>query len=119
MHNEGMTANTPKQLALALAPQFKSAGLTQAEIANAIGASQSQVSRVLSGHIKRRTKLLEKLCIYAKKQMPHTDGPDVRTNSELMSALTEVWDGTEDHAQALAQVIRSLAQLHPVPTKLP
>ncbi|WP_217450862.1 helix-turn-helix domain-containing protein [Vogesella oryzae] len=119
MHNEGMTSDTPKQLALALAPQFKSAGLTQDEIAYAIGASQSQVSRVLSGHIKHRTKLFEKLCIYAKNQLPHIEKPDVRANSELMSALAEVWDGTEDHAQALAQVIRSLAQLHPVPTKLP
>lgn len=119
MHNEGTTASTPKQPALALSPQFKSAGLTQAEIANAIGVSQSQVSQVLSGHIKHHTKLLEKLCIYANKQMPPIEKPDMRTNSELMSALTEVWDRTEDHAQALAQVIRSLAQLHPVTTKLP
>lgn len=114
-----MTSGSPKQLALSLAPQFKSARLTQAEIASAIGASQSQVSRVLSGHIKHHTKLLEKLCIYAKNQLPYIDKPDVRKNSELMSALAEVWDGTEAHAQALAQVIRSLARLHPVPAKLP
>lgn len=114
-----MPNEDPRLIAHALADQFKAAGLTQAAIASTIGVSQSQVSRVLAGHIKRRTKLLDALCVYAESQILHIDKPDVRKNSVLMSALTQVWDGTETHAQALAQVIRSLAQLHPAPTKFP
>ncbi|SCK14376.1 Predicted transcriptional regulator with C-terminal CBS domains [Vogesella sp. LIG4] len=113
-----MHPDDPKQKAHELASLFKAAGITQTALAMAMGVNQSQVSRVLSGQITRRTKLLNKLCIYAESKLAITDKPDVRTNRELMAALGEVWDGTATHAHALAQVIRSLAQLHPVPPHL-
>ncbi|WP_197693945.1 helix-turn-helix transcriptional regulator [Vogesella sp. LIG4] len=118
MHNQDMHPDDPKQKAHELASLFKAAGITQTALAMAMGVNQSQVSRVLSGQITRRTKLLNKLCIYAESKLAITDKPDVRTNRELMAALGEVWDGTATHAHALAQVIRSLAQLHPVPPHL-
>lgn len=115
MHNQDMHPDDPKQVAHELASLFKAAGITQTAISIAIGVNQSQVSRVLSGQITRRTKLLDKLCVYAESRLAATDKPDVRTNLELMAALGEVWDGSDTHAHALAQVIRSLAQLHPIP----
>lgn len=102
---------SPQRVALALASHFASAGMTQKQVAFAIGASQSQISRILSGRIIRRTRLFEKLCIYASSQLHFGKRPDVRRNTELMSALGEVWDGSDEHARALAQVIRSLAEL--------
>lgn len=100
-----------RRLALSLAFHFASAGIAQKELALAIHASQSQVSRILSGRIVRHTKLLERLCIYANRRLKFNQRRDVRRNAELMSALTDVWDGSEEHAHALAHVIRSLAQL--------
>lgn len=46
------------------AARAKQLGMTQEAIANALGASQSQVSRVLSGHAKRHSKLLGAACKY-------------------------------------------------------
>jgi transcriptional regulator with XRE-family HTH domain len=104
-------SSDPRRLALSLASHFASAGLTQNQLASSIGASQSQVSRILSGRIVRRTKLLDKLFIYANRRLNFGRGRDVRRNAELMSALTDVWDGSNEHAHALAHVIRSLAEL--------
>lgn len=106
-----MPSPDPKHIASSLSARFKAAGITQSAIADAIGVSQSQVSRVFSGYITRRTKLLEKLCVYASSQLHLEKQPNVRRNAELMAALSEVWDGSDAHARALAQVIRSLATL--------
>lgn len=105
------SATSPQRIASKLASHFASTGMTQKQIAIAVGASQSQVSRILSGHIIRRTRLLETLCIYASSKLHFGKRPDVRRNTELMSALAEVWDGSDEHARALARVIRSLAEL--------
>lgn len=91
---------------------IKQAGITQEQLANAIGASQSQVSRILSGKSSRRTKLFEELCIYAKSLLTTKSCHRVTENADLVHAIESVWDGSPDHAKALASVIRSLAALH-------
>lgn len=42
----------------------------------------------------------------------------VVANDELMDALAEIWDGTPNHARALAAVIRSLTLLSSAPRKV-
>ena len=97
------------------AARAKQLGLTQEAIAAALGASQSQVSRVLSGHAKRHSKLLDAVCKYV---FSHSQGESGSTdgNRELMQAINDVWYGTPQHAHALATVIRSLSLLHPPST---
>ncbi len=86
-------------------------GLTQSMIASAIGASQSQVSRILSGGGARRSRLFDDVCKYV---FSITDKQARSAESdELKAALAEVWDGTPRHAKALALVIRSLGALSP------
>lgn len=98
--------NTEARLA---ATRAKQRGLTQEHIAQAIGASQSQVSRVLSGRSKRRSKLLDSVCKYVfSSGRSSTRGAPP---AELTEALRTVWDGTPEHAHALALVIRSLGAL--------
>ena len=99
--------------ALMAAKRARAMGLTQAQIAIHIGASQSQVSRVMSGQSKRQSKLLKKVCKYVFYSA-QTNRPDPQSSPELMAALSAVWDGTSQHAQALAHVIRSLSSLDPV-----
>lgn len=84
-------------------------GLTQAMIAEAVGASQSQVSRVLSGAGARRSRLFDEVCRYVFSI--DAKPSKVEDSKELTSALAEVWDGTPGHARALALVIRSLGAL--------
>jgi transcriptional regulator with XRE-family HTH domain len=99
--------NAEAQLA---AKRAKEIGLTQTDISRALSASQSQVSRVLSGRSARRSKLLDRVCNYVFS-ITSSIQPDPQTNEELMSAVAAVWDGSSEHAQALALVIRSLGSL--------
>lgn len=104
--------------ALLAARHAKAAGLTQTLIAEAVGASQSQVSRVLSGLIKRRSKLHRAVCSYVFSS--HLTPDDLgQLPPVLVDALKEVWDGSPGQAEALALVIRSLAALSAEPATRP
>ena len=100
-------------------------GIAQAEIAAYVGASQSQVSRILKGEGIRASRLFEEVCLFVERfeggisadvvkngrRLFEKDA--VRSNSELIEALQATWDGSASHAKALAAVIRSLAILKP------
>ncbi len=101
---------TPATEALLAAQEARKRGLTQTDIANAVGASQSQVSRLLAGHCQRRSKLLTRVCEYVFYTHKST-GVIPQQSPVLMEALATVWDGTPQHAQALALVILSLGGL--------
>lgn len=94
-----------------LADRVKALGLTQEIIANAVGASQSQVSRVLSGTGIRRSRLFEEICIYVESAGVGVSPERVCQNNELVSAIASVWDGTAHQARVLADIIRSLGGL--------
>ena len=66
---------------------------------------------MLSGHAKRHSKLLEAVCKYVFSH-PQGESGSTDGNRELMQAISDVWDGTPQHARALATVIRSLSVLH-------
>ncbi|WP_296505885.1 helix-turn-helix transcriptional regulator [Rhodoferax sp.] len=104
--------NSKCDIALAVR-QAKNLGLTQSQIANYINASQSQVSRTLSGQSVRSSKVLERLCEYVSSAASKTPIMAVSRNHDLMDAVASTWDGTPGHAQAMATVIRSLGLLTP------
>lgn len=66
----------------------------------------------MSGQSKRQSKLLKRVCEYVFYST-QTERPHPQSSPELMAALSTVWDGTSQHAQALALVIRSLSSLAP------
>lgn len=86
-------------------------GITQQQIAEALGASQSQVSRVLSGRGQRFSRLTEEVCEYVELGVRRISKAEVRQNDDLVEAIQETWDGSSSHARALAAVIRSLGML--------
>lgn len=88
-------------------------GLTQATIAAALNASQSQVSRILSGTSKRRSKLFDAVSEFVLSARRPGISEAITLTNELNNALASVWDGTPEHAHALALVIRSLGTLCP------
>lgn len=92
-------------------------GITQAQIAADLGASQSQVSRILKGKGLHASRLSEEVCLYVEKFVGGVTTESVRSNDELMHALTVTWDGSAKHARALSAVIRSLSALGPSHTK--
>ena len=92
-------------------------GITQDQVAEAVGASQSQVSRILSGRGLRQSRLLEEVCLYVEGFGVGVTVELVRSNEDLMGALSSIWDGSATHARALATVIRSLAALNATATR--
>ncbi|MBI1887778.1 MAG: hypothetical protein HYS19_05325 [Nitrosomonadales bacterium] len=86
-------------------------GITQAEIAEAVGASQPQVSRILKAQGLRASRLFEEVCLYVERLDGGVTADAVRANEELIGALKMTWDGSASHAKALSTVIRSLAVL--------
>lgn len=83
--------------------------LTQPEIAKAAGVSQPAVSRLLSSCPRRQGGAFKKLCIYADRQRESAQSalPLPVDDVALASAIREVWNGTPEHAQALAAMIRA------------
>jgi transcriptional regulator with XRE-family HTH domain len=90
--------------------RLAAAGLTQTRIADALGASQSQVSRLLSGTAKRRSKLFNKLCIYAQS-LVSSPGQTAQSRKDLLNTVCDMWDGSAEHAAALSEAFRAIAAL--------
>lgn len=86
-------------------------GITQADIAIAVGASQPQVSRILNAQGLRPSRLFEEVCLYVEQFEGGVTIDSVRANSELMEALRLTWNGSASHAKALSAVIKSLVVL--------
>jgi len=92
----------------------KAHGITQDQIAVGLGASQSQISRILKGPGQKASRLVEEVCLYVEKYEGGVTADSVRGNDELVNALTLTWDGSATHARALSAVIRSLSALGPI-----
>jgi transcriptional regulator with XRE-family HTH domain len=91
-----------------LARVAKSLGITQEDISDATGISQSQVSRLLSGHGKHKSKSFLEICNYVNNKQVGISTDLVRQNDEFINALALVWDGTARQSAAIATIIQSL-----------
>ena len=114
MPSSSPTARTVSLEAAALARRAETLGLSQIDIASMLQVSQAQISRVFSGQIKRRTRLLVDLAQLLDAANSGTSAAAVKSNKELINALSQVWDGTPQQARALAGIIRSVGSLQDV-----
>lgn len=92
-------------------------GITQAQIAADLGASQPQVSRILGGEFSRAGRLAEEVCLYVERLTGGVTPEAVKRNDELINALAVTWDGSGAHARALSMVIKSLSVLGARPAR--
>ena len=104
---------SPSQTARAInaAKTCRDLGITQREIAEAVGASQGQVSRILGVKGRRASRLFEEVCLYVERLSTGVTIDAVIANQELIDALRTTWDGSAAHAKALASIIRSMKVL--------
>lgn len=82
-------------------------GETQVTLASKAGVSQSTVSRAINVIPDRNGAAKARLCIYIQNAL---------ADASLISAvdaLTEIWDGSEAHANALATLIAASGELWP------
>jgi len=85
--------------------------LTQAQLARKAGVHQSTVSRVM----KKTTSIRQgtanrKLVNYARTAL---SGELAKGENKVLTAFKSVWDGSEEHAAAIARVIGATADLRP------
>lgn len=111
MHNVFMRESDVRSEILRASRKARQLGLTQEQIANVTGHSQSQISRVFSGQTARRSRVTRDICNYVFFKSTSNHRETVVQNQEMIDALVEVWDGSDEHATALACVIRSLGTL--------
>lgn len=83
--------------------------LTQADVASRANVSQATVSRMLRREPQRSGAAYLRLCGYIHQQtVPDADGiPGV------IAAVRRTWDGSEQHAAALAELIDASRKLWP------
>ncbi|MFM0187998.1 hypothetical protein PQR25_19570 [Paraburkholderia nemoris] len=82
--------------------------ITQATIASATGVHQSQISRILSGQIRRSSKNVYVLCKYAVSLRREVRNGDGHAAEALSATVLRVWDGTQHHADALIELLEAL-----------
>lgn len=114
MYLHGKYANMQNKLDLAtidvlarLRQMVLDGEITQQIIQSVSGVHQTQISRILSGQIKRVSKNVVKLCKF-EQELHKAQSTHEEINPRVRQAVEEVWDGTELHAEAIAKVIRSL-----------
>jgi transcriptional regulator with XRE-family HTH domain len=91
-----------------LATLVRSRQIRQSTIALATGVHQSQVSRILSGRMRRSSKNVQILCKYANLYQQQERGNTVPSADALCEALLRVWDGTHAHAEALIKTMEAI-----------
>ncbi len=80
-------------------------GITQEELAKRAGVTQEAVSRASRQHPRRMGAQMRRLSLYMQQ---HAERPEA-----ALEAATEIWDGSEAHAEALAGLIRASKALWP------
>ena len=86
--------------------------LTQESIAKAANVSQATVSRALRGRIERQGRARTKLFIYIQQELQGEEL--VGTGKEkVVKAFESIWDSSEEHATAIARIIRASGGLLP------
>lgn len=81
-------------------------GITQSELAQRAEVSQPTVSRAMRREPVRRSESYARLCNYIRKEVDEITLP-----SPARDALSEIWDGSTAHAEALATLIRAAGDL--------
>lgn len=86
-------------------------GHSKIEAARLAEVHQSPANRIMNGHCRRVGKNLLKLCKYANYPDERNAKPNPGSNEILMGALSAAWDGTDEGAHSLAQVLLGIAEI--------
>jgi transcriptional regulator with XRE-family HTH domain len=96
---------------------MKEKGLTQKELAEITQVSQATVSRALRGEPHRRGSARDKLFIIAGISELEARPLPRDPRQRVLVAFDQIWDQTDAHADAVAQVIDALGAFRRPPPK--
>jgi transcriptional regulator with XRE-family HTH domain len=87
--------------------------LSQTVVANEAKISQSTVSRALKGTLEREGPAKAKLFTYMQ-QVTGTEVLRGKGKERVVKAFESIWDGSEEHATAIAKIINASKELRPI-----
>ncbi len=96
-------------LSKAIANFLDREGISQTALAKRVGVSQPTVSRVVKRLPVRRTSAYQRLFSY----MQQYSAVQAVSGNPVMDAVRDTWDGSEEHADALARLILTSRELWP------
>ncbi|MES1938441.1 helix-turn-helix domain-containing protein [Salinisphaera hydrothermalis] len=97
-----------------LRTEMRRRGLRQADIADAVGCNQAQVSRLLSGDSSSGSKTYREICRFVLD----FEQADRQAGRRLIeSALAECWDGSMEDARRIAGVLKALTAFRHQPDR--
>lgn len=86
---------------------------TQKTLSAAAGISQSTISRLLDGSPVRNGRAFLRLCNYMQQAASgKISSPD--SLNKVINAFHEIWDNTDAHASAIAELIIATRKLRPI-----
>jgi transcriptional regulator with XRE-family HTH domain len=98
---------SPKRLQLeALRASVRAKEIRLKDISEATGVHISQVSRILAGQIKRTSPNVERICIFANHSNLQHNNND--SKEMIVNAAIDIWDGTNNHAIALTNLLNAI-----------
>ncbi len=92
---------------------LQTTGISQAELAEKAKVSQATVSRAMGGRPQRHGSAREKLFTFIHQWTPQPRSASASPHA-VFDAVEQVWDGSPEHATALARVIKATAGLAPI-----
>lgn len=91
-----------------LRKQWQASRRAQTEVAQEIGISQPQLSRLLKGQFTRATENLANLCaLFDVKCIYHTQKFSLTRFPLMQRCLTEMLDGTRQRERAIVRLLKS------------
>lgn len=95
-----------------LADLVRRGQITQVQIQAVTGVHQSQISRILRGQVRRTSANVDALCKYAKTRHGGRAGSRSPAGLQRLHAVaSRLWNGTPDHAQALADAMEAIGRV--------
>ena len=96
------------ELGPALEALMQRDGISQSEVAKMAGVSQSTISRAIARRPMRNGAARTRLVVFMQQRASSAPGP-----AAAFDAVREIWDGSGEHAVALAKLILASGELWP------
>jgi transcriptional regulator with XRE-family HTH domain len=98
----------PRKTAQRLQAAFRRSSYTQAKLARLSGLNQSQISRLLRGNFKRKSRGLYALCKFLNVRLESAFIPaSLSRYPKLAECLSSLLDGTELKERAIVKLLES------------
>ncbi len=90
--------------------KVQESGFTYKKLSEEAEIDYFAARRIINGRVKNRTEAAIAVCTYFKIETKCPDKMQSRSAEEILSAVADAWDGTEDHARLLVKLIEGTAR---------